>query len=99
VRETPGVFQPQRTLGAVLYRQERYADAVTALTKATDLNPKGVSAWLLLALCHQKLGNKAEAQTWFDKAAAQLKSSPSLVPWQIAAALEILRRQAEAALK
>jgi WD40 repeat protein/tetratricopeptide (TPR) repeat protein len=99
VRERPGVFQPQRTWGAVLYRQERYADAVTALTKAAELNPKGVSAWLLMALCYQKLGKKTEAEVWYDKALGELKLAPVLVPWQKAAAVEILRRQAEEALK
>jgi serine/threonine protein kinase/Flp pilus assembly protein TadD len=39
----------------------RFRDALTVLERATDLDPKDFCAWFALALCHDRLGQDAEA--------------------------------------
>jgi tetratricopeptide (TPR) repeat protein len=50
-------------LGALLYDRDAFADAAVALSKATALNPKVGTAWVMLGLCEFKLGRFNEALT------------------------------------
>jgi WD40 repeat protein len=54
----PSRYGYTNTLGAVLYRAGRYADAVKRLDEAVKLHGKGGTAgdWVFLALAHHRLG-------------------------------------------
>jgi WD40 repeat protein len=84
------------TLGAVLYRAGRYADAIQHLEEGiarrdTIGTPHD---WLFLALAHQRLGHVEEARKWLDKAAAALDKDPG-GSWDQRLELRLLRREAE----
>jgi hypothetical protein len=51
------------------YRAEDWKAAIEALTKSTKLSGGGNSVqWFFLGMEHQKLGMKAEARQWYDRA-------------------------------
>ena len=50
-------------LGALLYERDAFADSTVALSKATALNPKVGTAWVMLGLCEFKLGRFNDALT------------------------------------
>jgi tetratricopeptide (TPR) repeat protein len=56
-------------------------------------------AWLFLAMAHHHLGDKDEARTWLDKAAAWIESPSKEKPhwwgWEQRLELQILRTEAE----
>ena len=60
------------TLGVARYRVEDFDGAIESLEKAEELSPGQYSALngLYLAMAHAKLGQKAEAQQWYEKAVA-----------------------------
>ena len=62
------------TLGAALYRNARFAEAVEKLNEALRWHEskKPVCTWLYLALAHQQLGQTQEAHDWLDKAAKSI---------------------------
>jgi tetratricopeptide (TPR) repeat protein len=96
------------TLGLVEYRLQRYPEAVAALRRAQAARggQGTVHDWLLLALAHarQKDANGArkwweQAQTWFARPEAE-RRDPAGRPlsWSSRLELEVLRREAQAAL-
>lgn len=54
-------------LGRLLYERDDYAEAATAFTKATTLNPNAGTAWAMLGLCEFNLGRHAEALAHIQK--------------------------------
>src|SRR5215475_14083806 len=50
-------------LGALLYERDAFADSTVALSKATALNPKVGTVWVMLGLCEFKLGRFNDALT------------------------------------
>jgi serine/threonine protein kinase/WD40 repeat protein/Tfp pilus assembly protein PilF len=64
------------TLGAVLYRVGRYAEAVTALERslAADHGEYDAGNLFFLAMSHHRLGNPTRARDCFDRAMAWLRS-------------------------
>jgi len=71
------------TLGAVLYRAGRCADAIQRLEEADRLvslanvpaNVSAVHAWFFLAMAHRRLGHDEQAKHFFAKAAAWTDSA------------------------
>lgn len=49
------------SLGTLLYDQDAYADAAVAFEKATALDPKAGTAWVMRGLCEFRLGRHDEA--------------------------------------
>jgi tetratricopeptide (TPR) repeat protein len=99
-----------KTLGAVLYRSGRFAEAVqrfsetsSALEKATVHGPLSSSAYTLffLAMAHQRLSHAEEARQWLDKAIKQadLESQNNRILWNHGFTLRLLRQEAETVLK
>jgi eukaryotic-like serine/threonine-protein kinase len=97
-----------RTLGAALYRTDRYEDAVKELTRALTLRKQpNPAVWLFLALAHQRCGHGDEAKESLNKARnwiaqARLRKSSdeagpawARLPWQERVALELLLAEAE----
>ncbi len=70
------------TLGAALYRNGQFADAVKALEQAIALRGEGVPEdWLFLAMAQHRLGNAAEARRWLEKSAAALAKEEKEHSW------------------
>jgi WD40 repeat protein/tetratricopeptide (TPR) repeat protein len=90
----------QAILGAALYRDGRYAQAVKKLDQAIELRGKGGTAydWLFLALAHHRLNHAKEARAWLDDATSQIDARPSS-DWRMTIQLSVLRREAEEAIK
>jgi hypothetical protein len=83
-----------RVLGAALYRNKKYPEAIVSL-KAASQN----RAWdnLFLAMAHHRVGNAEKAREHFKIAAQRLENSG--YPWNERAESEALRREAEALIK
>ncbi len=62
------------TLGAALYRNARYEQAVEKLKEALEWHKdkEPVCAWLFMAMAHKQLGQTEEAQAWLGKAAESI---------------------------
>jgi len=84
------------TLGAALYRNGRYAEAVTALEHSLAAGKGQLLAFDLyfLAMAHAKLGHAADAQDCFERAEAWVASQRNLTPQHAA---ELTTFAAEAA--
>src|SRR5262245_2136469 len=54
-------------MGALLYERDAFADSTVALSKATALNPKVGTAWVMLGLCEFKLGRFNDALTHIQR--------------------------------
>jgi WD40 repeat protein/Flp pilus assembly protein TadD len=112
--ERPAAADPDgylmlRSLGAALLRMGQPEAALQRLTRAGGVQEQSPTAWLLLALAHQRLGQLDEArdrlrqaQRWIDQATPSkpaggvvLAGSDSL-PWTERFGLQQLRREAEA---
>jgi tetratricopeptide (TPR) repeat protein len=96
------------TLGAVLYRAGRYADAVKRLEEAIKVHGKGGTAgdWVFLALAHHRLGHAEEARRWLDKVVREqdrppgpLKKSQPRQSWITRTQERLLRLEAEGLLR
>jgi WD40 repeat protein len=94
----PGADQ-LNTLGALLYRAGRYADAVKRLEEGIARRDKvgTVHDWLFLALAHHRLGHADEARRWLDKAVRALDKDTG-DSWEQRLELRLLRQEAEAAV-
>ncbi len=79
------------TLGIAHYRAGDWKAAIEALTRSMDLGKGGdPNDWLFLAMAHWRLGDKAQALSWYEKAAFWLdKNQPKNE--------ELVRFRAEAA--
>jgi Flp pilus assembly protein TadD len=110
-KAAPRDYAIANTLGAVLYRAGQNEDAVKQLDEAIKLHRQGGTPgdWLFLAMAHHRLGNDQAAKKWLDQAAAwlervspeKLKANPlaQRLPWDRVLEMDLLRKQAEAALK
>jgi serine/threonine protein kinase/WD40 repeat protein/tetratricopeptide (TPR) repeat protein len=79
------------TLGVAQYRNGEWKLAIEALTKAMELRHGGdANDWFLLAMSHWRLGDKAQARSWYDRAVASMEKSKPVDE-------ELLRFRAEAA--
>jgi tetratricopeptide (TPR) repeat protein len=96
-----------KTLGAALYRAERYDEALEQLNNAVQLN-RGAASYadmLFLALTHQRLGHTAEARHWLASAEdwfaeQQTRTgSPAEADWRILLEYDLLHREAEALIR
>lgn len=66
------------TLGAALYRNSRWDEAIVALQKSEELNPVGsVLGWFTLAMCHRQRDDLEEARAWYDKATQWMDKNDS----------------------
>jgi len=102
----PGSDQFQDTLGAVLFRAGRHAEALEQLTALTDRLDRpdrdaGISpgyAWYFLAMTHHALGNADAAGEWLEKAndwTDQVLTDEENPPlWNRKLTLELLRDEA-----
>jgi tetratricopeptide (TPR) repeat protein len=104
-----------RALGGALLRASRPEAAVQQLEKAASMEPLAPTAWLLLAMAHQRLGHADEARRSLDKAVQQatqlLQKRPkntgskatALAPdemiWTERLSLQLLRREAETLIR
>src|SRR5205814_1261560 len=59
---TPGAFAANRALGIAYYKGGRHADALTALTTASRLEPKDGTTELYLGLAAEEVGDVATAK-------------------------------------
>ena len=65
-----------RGLGAAYYRAGRWEEAITTLTKSTELvDGENGSMYFFLAMAHWQLGNKAAAANWYNKAMEWIENS------------------------
>jgi tetratricopeptide (TPR) repeat protein len=111
VAARPGEACYRHTLAVAQYRAGQFDQAVQGLQKSLQLNwDAHVVDWLLLAIAHQRLGHKAEARQWLDKAVQWIeqanKASQGGAAWRLPVPsltdhLEVLllRREAEALMK
>jgi WD40 repeat protein/Flp pilus assembly protein TadD len=97
----------QQGFGAVLYRAERFGEAVETLSKIDDDDDENSEAcspaygWYFLAMAHHAAGHADEAAQWLDKANALSEEELSAedVPWNRRLTLDLLRNEAEALLE
>jgi WD40 repeat protein/tRNA A-37 threonylcarbamoyl transferase component Bud32 len=70
VEAEPHSWQARELLGAALYRDDKAAEAIGELDEAMRLHGKDGSLWarLFLALAHQQLGHRPQAEVWRQKA-------------------------------
>jgi serine/threonine-protein kinase len=65
----------RNTLGVAHYRNGDNKAAVAELERAMSLRAGGDSYdWFFLAMAHWRLGNRAEARTWFERAVEWMES-------------------------
>lgn len=96
------------TLGAVLYRNNQFNDAISKLGEAIEATPVDANelravtySQLFLSMAHSRLGHINAAQEYFDRAVRSLDqpASPSekmlTDSWHIALPLRLLRSEAE----
>jgi tetratricopeptide (TPR) repeat protein len=108
VREDPNAPQRRITLGALLYRDGRFAEAVSVLEQAsgqsqnpnTTLSPAYPA--FFLAMAHHRMGHQDEAATWLaqgrklsDEAVTDHQAGTSRLTWNRRLTLNLLRREAE----
>jgi tetratricopeptide (TPR) repeat protein len=87
------------TLGVACYRAGDEKAALAALQKSVELTSGGYAAdWLVLAMTHQKLGNRAEARKWYDQAAGWLEKNAQRLGPQDAEEVRRFRGEAEEVL-
>jgi serine/threonine protein kinase/tetratricopeptide (TPR) repeat protein len=103
-------YDAQRALGAVLYRSDKWDQAVDQLNKAMQMQERSPSCWLLLAMAHHRAGRTDEARHWLSKAEQWIDDKgkeathhsagmpPPLwltVSWTERLGLELLRQEAK----
>src|SRR5262249_15736806 len=83
------------TLGAAYYRASRFEQAVTTLQPNLKQTTYPFLGWdlLLLAMCHQELGDKMQAHLHYDLAVVWAEG-PSGLPTDQAEELAALRAEA-----
>jgi WD40 repeat protein/serine/threonine protein kinase/tetratricopeptide (TPR) repeat protein len=110
VAARPNVCVHYHSLGGMLYRAGRFAEAVPPLKEAIRLHSREgvVSDWLFLAMAYHRLGQADEARPWLHKAVEELDrrqqakgtsdaaSAWNLRPEQLLLLDQLLRREAEA---
>jgi tetratricopeptide (TPR) repeat protein len=71
-----------RNYAAALLRTDRAAEAMPVLQRCVDNGLDVHDIWMLLALGHSQLGNKAETRLWRDKAAQWLEEARREDHWE-----------------
>jgi WD40 repeat protein/tetratricopeptide (TPR) repeat protein len=91
-----------RTLGAALYRAERFDDAVRRIEEGIKLQGKGgmPQEWLFLAMAHQRLGHAAQARKWLDQTVRAIEQADPKKPapdtgWSDRIEIQLLRREVQ----
>jgi eukaryotic-like serine/threonine-protein kinase len=99
VKQQPANSLFLNTLGVVLYRQGKYADAVTTLDKSLAASKGQYDGFDLyfLAMCHAKLGDADKAKDHFDRAVTWCDNRKNLSA-QYLTELRAFRTEAEAVL-
>jgi tetratricopeptide (TPR) repeat protein len=98
------------TLGAVLYRADRYDEAVRRLTEADAAFKKATArtstiayAWLFLAMAEERRSHAVQAREWHAKAVREIEQQPAERAgdffWNRQLVLRLLRGEAETLLK
>jgi Tfp pilus assembly protein PilF len=77
----PRYFQASLRLGELYYGQERLAEALDSLLRATELAPRAAAAHYWLGLTYLKLQNHAAARKAFEET---LRLSPESEPGRLA---------------
>jgi tetratricopeptide (TPR) repeat protein len=95
--EEPGYLN---TLGVVLYRNERWTEAIAALEKSLAFGKGKADAFDLyfLAMCHAQLGDKLKAKDCFDRAVLWQSKQKSLPPENVPE-LQEFRAEAERTIR
>jgi Flp pilus assembly protein TadD len=76
VAARPSEWAFLRTIGLAHHVAGDDSAAVKALTRSLELRSDGDAAdYFLLAAAHQKLGNKEQARTWYDKGVAWITAN------------------------
>jgi serine/threonine protein kinase/Flp pilus assembly protein TadD len=72
----PEVWDHLSGLGIAYYRAGQWEEAITSLTKSTEL-PSGENGrnFLFLSMANWQLGNKAAATNWYNKAIERIQNS------------------------
>jgi serine/threonine protein kinase len=80
------------TLGVAYYRSGEWQKAIAALQKSMELSSGGEAwDWLFLAMANRRLGNRAEALTWYEKSLRRLREFVPMPEY-----FQRYRREAEA---
>jgi hypothetical protein len=88
------------TLGAVLYRAGRPAEAVPRLNAAAKQQGEGAAeVWLFLALAHSTLAQRDEARKWLERAKVWFKQNETAGTWTERLERRLLLGEAEALLQ
>jgi tetratricopeptide (TPR) repeat protein len=99
VNKAPKEHAILNTLGTLLYRAGKDAEAIEMLTRAIQAHGKGGTPadWLILALAHQRRGQPEEARRWLDKAVAEMdrKEFNDALNWSSRIEYQLFRREAE----
>jgi Tfp pilus assembly protein PilF len=100
VAQRPKSASLLNTLGTILYRAGRYAEAVRRLQEAVAAGGEGGAAhdWLVLAMARQRLGQRVEARRALARARQLLREKPATT-WNERLELELFRKEAEAAVR
>jgi Flp pilus assembly protein TadD len=99
VRTQPKNANIRNTLGAILYRDGQYKDAVRELNESLKLRIQPLEMdYLFLAMTHHQLGQQDEAQTWLDKAVQNSLRIITLFGNDLLE-LQLIRREAETLIR
>jgi WD40 repeat protein len=91
--------QLRSTLGAALYRNHRFDDAIHYLIDGIPLRPGGDDprSWAFLALAHSRLGHQDEAHRWLGRLRDRRPSKERSAFWD-ELEITLLRSEAEATI-
>jgi WD40 repeat protein/tetratricopeptide (TPR) repeat protein len=100
----PAWYKSRAGLAAVLYRAGKVEAALGQAAEASKLLDNAPTAWLLLALCHHRLGHAREARQWLERAfdwgelpdAEKKDGAGDPLPWPVRLEVDLLRREAVA---
>jgi tetratricopeptide (TPR) repeat protein len=97
----PNVWAYHNTLGVALYRVGRYKDAIVELQISIRHQKKQYNAFDLyfLAMCHQRLGDKAKANESYEQAVGSHEQNETTLRSDDQAELRVFRAEAEELLK
>jgi hypothetical protein len=110
VLKEPGLARSHQLARAVLYRAERFDEALKHLQEAEGKDNPGHAAslayvWYFRAMAHERLGEQEEAARYLAKAVEEaererkeLEAGGQPAPWFRKFALQLLRTEAEALL-
>lgn len=94
VRERPGDFYSQYTLGSALQKAERYDEALKAYERALNISRRSASAWFGAAMAAMGAGQNEQS----DSAMAQVQELESSPKWHYSRALGALKMHRDAAV-